>query len=101
MSCNKPTRIRLVENGRVVKTIPNAILNYNLDYNSLKKFVGIVVRLSPQDPIYDIDTILIQKDGDDVELDDNELEKLKVLIKNQNISSFQCSNGDNFLATVS
>ncbi len=74
-SANRSTRLKVVEDGKVVKTIPNASINFGQDLEQLKKMLEIAIRLSPQDPVYTVEKIILNGgEGQDFEMDQNELE---------------------------
>lgn len=86
-SANRLTKIKVHEGGKVIKTITNASLNYGQDYEQLRKMVEIAIRLSPQDPIYNVERIFIvnPNDNKEIEFDQSELEQFQVsLFKPEN-----------------
>lgn len=84
-SANRLTKIKVYEAGKCVKTITNASINYGQDFEQLRKMVEIAIRLSPQDPIYNVEKIFVANDGKDLELDQGELEQFQnVLFRPEN-----------------
>lgn len=61
MLTNRSTRIRVYETGGSgpIKVIPNATINFSLDCLTFKKMVSLAIRLSPQDPLYEINEIFL------------------------------------------
>lgn len=59
-SANRMTKMKVIENGTVVKTVANASINYGQDLLQLKKMIEIAIRLSPQDPVYTVDKVCIE-----------------------------------------
>lgn len=77
-SANRATRMKVVEDGKVVKTISNASINYGQDLVQLKKMIEIAIRLSPDDPIYTVEKLIISAgDGAEYEIDQKELELIQ------------------------
>ena len=74
-SANRLTRMKVYEDGKIVKTISNASINYGQDLDQLKKMIEIAIRLSPQDPVYTVERIILNGgEGQDYELNPSELE---------------------------
>lgn len=92
MSSNRLTKIKIVSlNGSFIKTIPNASLNYNLGYDAFVKMLGLSMRLSPQDPIYDIQEVMLHTNQQDslssVVLDKESSKVLNFVLKQTSSSS--------------
>jgi hypothetical protein len=86
VSSNRLTQIRVVEDGKVVKTVSNASINFGQDLENLKKMIEIAIRLSPQDPIYLADKLVINLNkNQDVVMDQNELEQLQNALFKQEV----------------
>ena len=82
MLTNRITRIKVVENGKTVKVIPNATINYNLDFNSMKKMVKLAIRLSPQDPLYEVDNMIVfGKENEEIPIIEDDMELPKSIIR--------------------
>ena len=100
MLTNRITRIKVIENGKQVKSIPNATINYNLDFNSLKKMIRLAIRLSPQDPLYDVDQIIVNtKSNEEVAMSEAEIDVAKSIIS-QASSAAAIINGEAITLTV-
>lgn len=85
-SANRMTKIKVYEIGKCMKTITNASINYGQDYEQLRKMVEIAIRLSPQDPNYNVEKIFIVSEGKDIELDQSELEQFQnILFRPENL----------------
>ena len=85
MLSNRITRIKVIELGKPNKCIPNATINYNLDFHSLKRMVKLAIRLSPQDPLYEVEKILVignvnGKNSEELLLEEGEMEMVKTKI---------------------
>jgi hypothetical protein len=77
-SANRSTRMKVIEDGVVVKTITNASINYGVEFDQLKKMIEIAIRLSPQDPIYHVEKLFISAgEGQEYEVDRKELELIQ------------------------
>eukprot|EP00981_Chlorochromonas_danica_P012395 scaffold4877_cov171-Ochromonas_danica.AAC.10 len=77
-SANRTTKMKVIENGTVVKTVANASINYGQDLQQLKKMIELAIRLSPQDPIYTVDKVCVEiGDGKYSEIDQNELVQIQ------------------------
>jgi hypothetical protein len=77
-SANRMTKMKVIESGKVVKTVANASINYGQDLEQLKKMIEIAIRLSPQDPVYTVDKVCIEiGDGKYSEIDQNELVQIQ------------------------
>lgn len=84
-SANRMTKIKVYEGGKCVKTITNASINYGQDFDQLRKMIEIAIRLSPQDPIYNVEKVFVATEGKDTELDQTELEQFQnVLFRPEN-----------------
>lgn len=81
MLANRSTRIKVVESGKPPKVIPNATINFNLDYNSLKHMVKLAIRLSPEDPSYDVESITVHGKSSDYVLTPDAMDVAKTAIK--------------------
>ena len=105
MSGNRATRIRITENGKLVKTIPNATINYSLHYDLFKKMIGLAIRLSPQDPLYEVEQIMFNvkdKEGEDFSLDsEGAIEKIKKIASRYTSVLNSPSSADTLTLTVS
>ncbi len=78
VSSNRQTKIKVIENGKVVKTVNNAAINYGQDIDQLKKMIEIAIRLSPQDPIYVADKLCVSLgEGREIDIDQGELEMIQ------------------------
>lgn len=96
-SSNRTTQIKVVEGGKVVKTVSNVNINYGQDLEQLKKMVEISIRLSPQDPVYTAEKLLIHLGkGKDAEIDQDELEQFQSALFKQEVAP-----GAKVLMTVS
>jgi len=72
LTTNRQTRIRVHESGGgLIKTIPNATINFSLDCLTFKKMVSLAIRLSPQDPLYEINEIYLSLGKDIVIIDED------------------------------
>lgn len=92
VSANRMSKIKVHEAGKVVKTIPNASINYGQDMDQLKKMIEIAIRLSPQDPVYMIDKIfIVTAEGDEIEVDQHELELIQSSLFKQDVSTSMTS----------
>lgn len=81
------TQIKVVEGGKVVKTIANTAINYGQDLDQLKKMIEIAIRLSPQDPVYVADKLMINLGkGKDMEMDHDELEQFQTSLFKQEVA---------------
>lgn len=77
-SANRTTKMKVIENGTVVKTVANASINYGQDLLQLKKMIELAIRLSPQDPIYTVEKVCVEiGDGKYSEIDQNELVQIQ------------------------
>lgn len=77
-STNRQTRLKVFEDGNLVKTIPTASINYGVDFEQLKKMIEIAIRLCPQDPVYHVEKLFITAGADqEFEIDPKELELIK------------------------
>jgi hypothetical protein len=74
------TKIKVYETGKCVKTITNASINYGQDYEQLRKMGENAIRLSPQDPIYNVEKIFVANEGKDIELDQSQLEQFQNIL---------------------
>lgn len=102
MSVNRQTRIRLVENGKVIKTISNAIVNFSLDYQSLQKMISLAIRLSPQDPLYEINEVVLNTKDENIVLNETEAEKVKTIVKANVLKMLKLPSSENAMTlTVS
>lgn len=69
-SANRSTLIKIVEEGSTIKAL-NASINYNQGYDALKKMIELSLRLSPQDPVYNVEQIIVTgRDGSDLSLEE-------------------------------
>lgn len=76
-SANRMTKIKVFEGGKCIKTITNASINYGQDFDQLRKMIEIAIRLSPQDPIYNVEKVFVASEGKDNELDQDGLEQFQ------------------------
>jgi hypothetical protein len=83
MLTNRTTKIKVIENGAAVKTVPNATINFGLDHATFKKMISLAIRLSPQDPLYEVNDITLHGKTDDKDLiiEDVETEDDEVQMK--------------------
>lgn len=83
MLTNRMTKIKVIENGVTVKTVPNATINFGLDHATFKKMISLAIRLSPQDPLYEVNEIILHAKSEDNNLiiEDVESEEDEVQIK--------------------
>lgn len=78
-SANRMTKLKVIEGGKNVKNISNVTINYGQEYEQLKKMLELAIRLSPQDPIYQVEKVYIvnPNDGTEIEINQKELEELQ------------------------
>lgn len=82
-SANRSTKIKLIEGGKVAKVI-NSNVNYSLEYDQFKKILEVSIRLSPQDPVYIIDKIILHNENNEnIELNEAEMDRV---LKNINLN---------------
>jgi hypothetical protein len=84
ISANRMSKIKVCESGKVIKTVSSASINYGQDFDQLRKMIEIAIRLSPQDPIYNIEKIfVVTSEGEEVEVDQQELELIQASLCKQ------------------
>lgn len=89
-----------MENGKQVKCVPNTTINYNLDYQSLKKMIRLAIRLSPQDPLYVVEQIIFNcKNNGDIPIEESDIETAKTVIAHA-LSTSSILSGEAIVLTV-
>lgn len=89
-SANRTTKIKVFEDGKKIKTIPNASINFGQNYDGLKKMLELALRLSPTDPYYKVEKVFYSpaNGSGDIEFDQSELEQFQAaLFKPENFNA--------------
>ena len=75
---NRSTKVTAIdEDGVVCKVLPNAKINFLQDFESLKKQTALSIRLHKDEPIHNVDRVVLRQNGEDVQLTPEVLDDLR------------------------